>query len=157
MHHEPISKVARATSAHPLYFKEMEYSNETLMENFLTMNFSRQIYFDIRIPGSGSSDLDDTIISVGSDQRDIRLPYDTAYGKAKHFHFNVGERPEDMRPDKWKRKDVSKTLQQLKLATETYLATPEFNTLLLQTAKRLVEMRRARAYQTHPDRLDRWE
>ena len=83
--------------------------------------------------------------------------YGMTQGNADYFRLNVEEGIGKMKLDAWKGKHGTKTLQQLVDATEAYLSTEPAKELLRDSARRLVETRRARAYHTDADRHDRWE
>ena len=83
--------------------------------------------------------------------------YGMAQGNADYFRLNVEEGIGSMKLDAWKGTHGRKTLQQLNDATEAYLSTDSAQEILRNSARMLVQTRRARAYHTNVDFQDQWE
>lgn len=81
--------------------------------------------------------------------------YDTLRDNAAYFRLNVEHGIGKMKLDAWKGKKGVKTLELIRTKTNDYLGSVDGRRLIIDTARHLVDVRRARS-RWHQD-LDRWE
>ena len=79
-------------------------------------------------------------------------------GNAEYYRLNVDdiEGLGRMKLDNWKGKKGSQTLRRITDATDAYLATAEAQSHISESARHLVQVRRARVEPRHGDRWDRF-
>ena len=82
--------------------------------------------------------------------------YEALNGKADYYRLNVEHGLGKMKLDAWKGERGTETLDLIKEKTNAYLATDAARNSIRESARHLVNVRRARAYQQDRDRWERF-
>ncbi|KAL9063876.1 MAG: hypothetical protein Q9161_009226 [Pseudevernia consocians] len=164
-----IWEVVRAATAATTYFAPMNLgkgteANEYIDAGFGAYNPSLEAYYSVR---GVSGKAPQMVVSVGSGaNRRLRPPkyVDKAHLELRELEskkelnyyarLNVEEGIGDMKLDEWRGKYGTDTLTQIHAKTSDYLRSDSVKQSIVETARILVETRRARAFD--PD-SDHWE